>query len=399
MPHSLPLVFVALLTVPLAASASADEIHFTLREPYGILRHGIPVGELVRLPAAVPDGTAFRLLRDGQPVRAQFRNATPGQESDKWWLDFAGILDPFETAAFTIQYGPDTKPGPERERGHVLTQNDNAYVIANAPHIEWKVPRNLTGLLESVSYPPSEHLRPGAGGLMLRDVDGEQHPMGGVGTKSQVLRQGPTAVGLRFEKNETAEDLAGVKWTVDLVFPARVSWVEVDVHVDDPLHRVAALGWQLHLNLDPPDGKQPALAEFGASRTVYGSLNDGWQMELRALPSLEIPWQVWRGRAGELRLMEAAELKSVAPPEGWAHVMDRRRCLALAIEAFGRQGDERITIDANGTITAWREFAAPAENAKTMRSWFHFVKFPHQLGAATSPQSMQNPPVVRWTQP
>lgn len=393
-----PFIILALFAGPLAAISSAEEIQFTLREPYGIMRHGIPVGELVTLPAAVPEGTSFRLVRDGKPVRAQFRNAMPGQESDKWWLDFAGVLDPFETAAFTIQYGPETQPGPERERGHVLTENEDAYSIANAPYIEWKVPRDLSGLLASVSYPPLEHLQP-AEGLLLRDAQGNQHRMGGVGTKSRVLRQGPMAVGLRFEKTETAPELAGVSWTVDLIFPARVSWMEVDVRVDDPQQHVAALGWQLHLNLDPPTAKEPTLVDFGASRTVYGSLRPEWQMELRARPSLEIPWQVWRGKAGELRLMEAAPLKSAAFAEGWAHVMDRRRCLALAVSEFSKQGDEQLTIDADGMLSAWRTFAAEGGQEKTMRSWFHFVTFPHQLGAATSPQSMQNPPVVRWGQP
>ena len=76
--------------------------------------------------------------------------------------------------------------------------------------------------------------------------------------------------------------------------------------------------------------------------------------------------------------------------------MDRRRCLALAIEEFGRRGADRLTVDADGKLTAWREFAADGDAGKSMRSWFHFVHFPHQLGAATSPQSMQNPPVIEW---
>jgi hypothetical protein len=398
MQNKLALTIIALLTAPLATATVADEIQFTLREPYGIMRHGIPVGELVTLPAAVPDSTPFRLMREGKPVRAQFRNTTPGKESAQWWLDFAGVLDPFETAAFTIQYGPKTKPGPERERGHVLIENEDAYTIANAPYIVWKVPRDLSGLLESVSYPPLEHLQP-AEGLMIRDAQGNQHRLGGAGTKSRVLRQGPMTVGLRFEKTETAPELAGVHWTVDLVFPARVSWMEVDLHVDDPLQHVAALGWQLHVNLDPPSAKDPTLVDFGASRTVYGSLRPDWQMELRARPSLDIPWQVWRGQKGELRLMEAAPLKSAARPEGWAHVMDRRRCLALAVSEFAKQGDEQLTVDADGTLSAWRTFAAEVGREKMMQSWFHFVTFPHQLGAATSPQSMQTPLELRWVAP
>jgi hypothetical protein len=390
------LTIIALLAAPF--TASADEIHFTLHEPYGIMRHGIPVAELVTLPAAVPDSTPFRLLRDGKPVPAQFRNALPGQDSAQWWLDFAGVLQPHETAEFTIQYGPETKPGPERERGHVLSEEEDAYVIANGPHIAWRVPRDLSGLLNSVSYPPMEHLQPAAG-LLLRDAQGKEHRLGGAGTKSRVLRHGPTAVGLRFEKTETAPALAGVNWTVDLVFPARVSWIEVDLHVDDPQHRVAALGWQLQLNLDPPSAKEPTLVDFGASRTVYGSLRPGWQMELRAERSADYPWRVLRGEAGELRPMETAPFNSSAPAEGWAHVMDRRRCLALAIGEFSKQGDEQLTVDADGTITAWRNFAADAGREKALRSWFHFVTFPHQLGAATSPQSMQNPLELRWTKP
>lgn len=397
MPHRFrisALVFAVTASL-VAGDARGDELRFTIREPYGVLRHGYPQSVPFTLPQAVAADTPFRLLRDGRPVRAQFRPHATDGKSNRWWVDFPAVLAPHETAEFVIEYGTGIEPGPTRDKGHVLSQTDDAYVIANAPYISWTIPRDLSGLVKSVQYPPTEHLRDGASGLMLRDIDGKTHMLGGAGTTSRVIRQGPMAVALQFEKRETDPALAGVSWTVDLVFPARVSWIDVSLKLDDPQQRVAAAGWELRLNLDPPTGKTPTLVEFGASRTVYGALVNGRQMELIAAPKQ--PWRVLRGAAGDLQPMVTAPAGSTAAVEGWAHVMDRRRCLALAIDGFSKAGEDRLNVAADGTMVFWRTFGHEVPD-KSLRSWFHFVHFPHQAGAATSPQSMQNPPVVTFDQ-
>ena len=99
-------------------------------------------------------------------------------------------------------------------------------------------------------------------GLLLTDRSGNEHRTGGVRdgceVTARVIRNGPLAVGIRFEFVETNPALAGVRSTVDLVFPVFKSWVEVDWRVDDPQGRVAGLGAQL-------DG-QPGRANSNCSR-------------------------------------------------------------------------------------------------------------------------------------
>jgi hypothetical protein len=85
-----------------------------------------------------------------------------------------------------------------------------------------------------------------------------------------------------------------------------------------------------------------------------------------------------------------------AAPEGWLHVMDRRRCLALAVDQFAKDTDDVLTVSADGEVRVWREYAAaavqtPPLKTKSLRTWLHFVHYPPQHSAATSPRMMQTP--------
>jgi len=79
--------------------------------------------------------------------------------------------------------------------------------------------------------------------------------------------------------------------------------------------------------------------------------------------------------------------------------MDRKRCLALAVDRFAQHTNERLTAAADGSVRVWREYAAslegPSPPTKTLRCWLHFVHYPPQFSAATSPQMMQTPSIVR----
>jgi len=77
-------------------------------------------------------------------------------------------------------------------------------------------------------------------------------------------------------------------------------------------------------------------------------------------------------------------------------VMDRRRCLAMAVDHFAMGTDDRLSVSADGRVELRRSFpAARASAAKRLRFWLHFIPFPPQETAATSPQAMQNPVVAR----
>jgi hypothetical protein len=96
-------------------------------------------------------------------------------------------------------------------------------------------------------------------------------------------------------------------------------------------------------------------------------------------------------------------------PEGWVHVLDRRRCTAMAVADFGQTALvalDRIEIHGNGRFRFERRFLTekigqgiPKNPIKRLRFWLHFVTTPVQVGAVTSPQSMLAPLVVEWRRP
>ena len=416
---SLSVRLVAGVLVMLGAACrgeAAQRITLEVREPVGIARGSFPVATLIDLPEAVSPTTPFRLIAAGEPVNAQFRADTVGAATSRWWLDFTATLRPFQTRRYVIEYGDDVEPGPELETGHKLAIGDDAFVITNDPYIDWTVPRDLRGLLRSVLFRPIEHLQSDSVGLVLRDRERERHVLGGEGTTARVVRQGATAVALRFEGQGTGPLLSDVSWTVDLLFPVRVSWVEVTCRVDDPYGRVDALGLQLRLNLDNPTLESPTLVDMGAASTVYATLVGNHEMLMQAWPSeaddssrptreSNLPWLIFRGPPGRARAFVFGQSNVSDHAEGWIHVMDRRRCLAMAVERFAADYEERITVGADGSVTYWKDFVNPNDVAETgnrpvipskrLRTWLHFVHFPPQQSAGTSPQAMQHPLQVR----
>lgn len=372
---------------------SAERLELEVRETGGLARGGYPAHALLKLPRPVPATTKFRLLHGGKPVVAQFRPDREGATA-QWWLDFQTEMAPYEKRRYTVEFGGDVAAGPARSSGHKLTEAEGEFRIANAPYITWTVPRDLKGFLRSVDFPPSEFLRPDSPGLLLRDRQGRPHRFSGTG---RVLRQGPMAVALHFEKAESQAGLRDVRSTINLTFPAPVSWVEIDWTLDDPRDNVAAVGLQLHLRLEKASGAVPTLVDFGAPSTVYTSLRPGQEAELSAGPADVPPWKVRRGEPGRLTPF-ALGPKQSSPPrvEGWVHVMDRKNCLALAVDGFARDARDRISTTADGRVSLWREYARSKKAGhKRLHGWLHFVFFPPQFSAAASPQQMQTPLEVR----
>lgn len=407
--------------------SAAERLELEVREIAGIRRHE-PVSALITLPKPVPRNTPFRLLLDGMPVTAQFRPTGDDEQSAHWWIDFSTILGPYGQHLYAVEYGSDVRPLAESAKGHVLRQDADEFIIENAPYIAWKVPRDLKGLLRSVDFPPNEHLRPDSPGLILRDRAGGRHPLAGPGIEARVMRSGTRAVALRFAGGFDQGPLAGVRWTTDLIFPSPVSWVEVVCTIEDREGKIAAVGAELDLALDPPKADAPTLVDVGAWTQVYAALRQNEIVEMRAAPSRAQPGRtietnskdglelrsagdrcgVFRGPPDKLLLVaanysdepaDAATRQVMSAPEGWLHVMDRKRCLALAVDRFAQEAGERLTVTADGSVRIWREYAADngtqTPPQKTLRCWLHFVHFPPQFSAATSPRMMQTPPIVR----
>lgn len=378
-----------------AALHAAQRIEIDVEEPAGIRRFQYPVAMELKLPEAVARETRFRLLRAGKPALAQFRPAQSGEDVAQWWLDFPVDLLPYESTVYEIQYGPDVPAEPSRKQGHKLTASAEEFRIANDPHIAWSVRRDLGGLLTSVRAGELEYVRTARSGLLLRDGKGEQHAVGGSGgrpPKVRVTREGALAVGLRFEFTDILPELHS---TVDLTFPVFKSWVEVDWRIDDP--RGAAVGAEakFDVNLDPPTRRAPTLVDFGTIGLVYLSLGPAQQGQLHGDSRA---WQVLRGMPDRLEplVISPRQPSRYTPPEGWAHAMDRRRCLAMAVDHFASSSEDRLGVSADGHVELCRCFrVSEASAVKRMRFWLHFVPFPPQETAATSPQAMHNPVVTR----
>ncbi len=337
---------------------------------------------------------------------AQFRPGKADGRSARWWLDFATQLSPHESRTYRIEYGEGVEKGPERTTGHQLSERGDTFVIENAPYITWVVPKHLKGFLRSVNFPPSEHLRAESRGLFVTDSAGRQHLLGGDSTKSTVIRQGRMAVALRFEKTESKPELKGVRWTADLVFPTNVSWVEATLTVNDPRHRVAEVGMQLRQNLDKPTGRTPTLVDMGAAGTVYTRLVGEQQIELVATPAVRevrsknnaatvLPWRIFKGTPGQMRPFVFAAKAGARRADGWIHVMDKQRCLALSVFRFAGRRKGRIAATADGTVTVTsgspEDTQGAAGDRHSLRAWLHFVFFPPQQSATASPQAMQHP--------
>jgi hypothetical protein len=397
---------------PRPSLLAAGEVTLEVCEVAGLARGGYPMSHRLQLPQAVRRTTPFSLHDDrGEPVAAQFLPASEKPMEDVWWLDFPARLAPWECRRFQVAYGDGVQAAAEGRGGHRLSTTGQAYQVANAPYITWTVARDLAGLLRSVDFPPQEHLRPGSPGLMLRDRAGLEHVLGAGFHTGRVVRDGRRAVALRFTGAARDTALAGVRSRVDLVFPSPVSWVEVDWTLDDPGDRVAELGAALRLNLDPPRPEAPTLVDFGAGTWVYASLAADQAAELQASgkaatsPGPEVPWRVLRGPAGRLTPIAVAPARKSRPAlgpdsqaEGWAHIMDRRRCLALAIDEFGHEGAGRISLSGKGDVALWRQYdpqvAERPLRPKRFHFWLHFVHYPPQYSAATSPHMMQTPPRI-----
>lgn len=400
-----------LLAISPPSLRAADELWLEVRETAGIARGGCPVAHRLKLPRPVPRDTPFSLTDDqGAPLVAQFSPAGTAPLDDLWWLDFSAVLTPWQTRRYSVKYAEGVEAASQGTGGHRLTETDTEYQIENAPYITWKVRRDLAGLLRSVHFPPVEHLRADSPGLVLRDGQGREHVLGAGFHKGHVVRSGRRAVALRFDGAAAEAALEGVRSTVDLVFPSPVSWVEVDWTIDDPQGHVAGLGTQLHLALDEPRGDTQTLVDFGTGTWTYVALGAGQAAELEAAaiasgrPRPEHGWRILRGPADRmipfaLAPAEKDQVTAAPGPEGWAHIMDRRRCLALAVDDFAKSADERLTLNANGDVSLGREFStrpgAPSRGIKRFRFWLHFVFFPPQQSAATSPRMMQTPPEVK----
>lgn len=389
-------------------SAIAQTLKLEVRETAGIRRFGYPIA--IKLPESISGATTghFRLRDGDKPLPAQFRQEKNENDAGAWWLDFNVNMMPGEVRTFVLEYGPDVAEYAEPP-GLELEELPDGFIIRNRKYISWNLGRDLRGLLQSVAAGELQHLRREGVSLAIAGPN-EPYEIDAKAVHARVIRSGPLTIAIRYEFKPTSGPLAELKSAVDLTFPVSKSWVQVDWRIDDPRNRLDSIRATIAQNLDVPTEARPTLIDFGASSLVYMSLTQGMIGKLhantvrpRSNGSPSQSWEVLRGTKDRLGPFVNRPAGSVSgDAEGWAHIMDRGRCLALAVDEFGDAGADSIETTAEGDLTLARKFAsdeAGGLKVKRCRFWLHFVGFPPHLTAATSPQAMLSPLAVRVSEP
>jgi hypothetical protein len=376
----------------------------TVTETEGIRRFGYPVHAAFAVDRVLLDRGQFRLLQNDKPVSAQFSPHRDGEKGPaSVSVDFNVNHAPLEEVRYVIEYSPDGEA--LRPRAEMKAEIDKEAVrILHPGSLVFEMPRDLLGLLRQVRTGRTEYLRADSPGLFFADKDDIHYRAGGLcpdgtATTVRVTRSGPMAAALRFEGTEALRGGRSVSSVVEMEFPSSKSWVRVAWTVDDPNGHVAGLGAELNLNVQG----EPTLVDFGAGSLVYAQLRKGRTTLMRAGSlgrkdeAAQLAWTTLLGESNQLSpYVVAPKRKDVPPAEGWAHVMDRERCTAIAVAGFADVGQEsEIRIDADGRLRLGRTFArdglAVPRGPKRLTFWLHFVPMPVHVGAATNPQAMLAP--------
>jgi hypothetical protein len=357
-------------------------MEFRLRENAGLRRFSYPVRARFQTERAA---SALRLVEAGKPVAAQFTQMGPGSVE----VDFSASLLPWQQRVYRIEEGAGPAPRDTME----VVDTGSSFVVRHPSRLEFEVPNNLLGFLNAVRTPAVSYLRPGSFGLGLDYRDDIGFRAGGANhwgekTIGKVVKQGPLACALRFDGKVGLRGSRTVSSVVEMEFPRSKSWVEATWTLDDVENLVSGMWVEIDLEVEG----ERTLVDYGADSMVYAALRPGQRSGLRGAfrrSDSQYDWEVDVG--GE------AYASGRAPRlEGWAHVMDSRRATATAMADFARYPatQDRIEAGAGGKLVLHRTTGGLR---KELRFWLHFVSMPVQVGAATSPQSMQNPLLVDWT--
>lgn len=363
----------------LFASAALDAQTRTLRvrETVGLRRFSYPVRTRF-----LTGGNPLRLYENGTPVPAQF---TPAGDGDIE-MDFNVSLGPWEAREYTVREEKEVARDAPGEPMHVL-EEDSSFIVQHPTGLAWEIPKNLLGLIKSVKTGRTSYLRPVSQGLIIHYKDAIESRIGDAGSKTtgHVTKEGPLACALRFESTEGLRGGRAAKSVVEMHFPRSKAWVEVLWTIEDPEHSAASMSADLELNIEGP----PTLVDFGAGSMVYAALKKGQRAVLSAgAPQMGRP--LWT-----IDLDGSPYASGWTPPaDGWVHVMDQQRAVAAAMTDFAKTQQDSIDVSAGGRLRVRRNFIGGS--GRTLRFWIHVVGMPVQVGAATSPQSMQSPLAVEW---
>ena len=401
LPLAVVLAAVVGIAVPfLESTVAAGEFPLEVSETAGIRRRNDVI--TARLPVSqISDGeTEYRVLRGGEPIPAQFRRVERPGVAAELVVDFIDHFDPFESRRYVVETGsdPDQRRADEPGNGLELSEHLDGYRIRSGGTV-WMIRKDLQGLL-GFSWRDVPYVAVDPTGLFVISADGEiQRTAGGSPTSTgsvtaaSIERQGPIACALRFELGDWPP---GASSELVLEFVRTKSWVRGLWTIHGDSSGIKRMGVDLQLLLDDPE----SLVDFGAGDFVYATVTREQATRLQAGPRdrNHVPWEVTHStRDTMIPIVTASRRHDTPAVHGWAHVMDSRRCTALAVGRFGEETVDSINVDGRGRLAWTREWPEErADRSPRLEFWLHFVTMPVHIGARTSPRSMQEPLEVRW---
>jgi hypothetical protein len=317
----------------------------------------------------------------------------PGDRSVQWLaVDFNASPAPNATEQYAVEYGPAVERS-RITRGVMLTETEAVYQAG-----AYAVPKAGRPLLTSVKYGELEYLRPEGAALSFVDRSGATRAVREGSVQTRALKSEPVCVMLE-QRGEYAGAGGALPFRTTMEFVNSKSWIHLVHEIDDARGEVREVLLRMPFALET----EPRLFDFGVGSWLYGVLKAGQETTLtqRVAPAGAkngTDWVVTLGGAADATPY-AAGVPGDNRAEGWGHVMDARKVVALGVPGFAETpGECSIRLDHEGNcLIRWRPdpSAAGGSARRHVEAYFHFIPFPPQLTAATSPPAMLAPLVAR----
>jgi len=347
----------------------------TVRESHGIRRFVYPLSMLLRIPEAYRIAGLRLVGQDGQAVPLQVTPADPGRDS-LLRLDFAISMGPFETLNFFLCTGPPDACVDDPLRvveGKFIRNEQRRFVIA----------LDRLGEIQEVVYDGLSHLR--SPSSLKRN-----------GESPVLLNTSVHADGLPISARVTAhtqyED--GCMARSDAEISAYKSWVMLRYRLEKP-RTCDEIVFSLPLLASSPH----PTCDFGVGGGIYGKLQEGAAPDVAWHTDFSTDLVRWSlVSAGRMDYCGTVTDRKEYLSQRWFHVIDRGKALALAITHV--PDDCRTmtaTLSSRGAVTISFHLGKKASAPAEFGICCHFLNDIPALSAATSPQSILQPPSVEIT--
>jgi hypothetical protein len=376
--------------LPLSAQGRGT-VGFRVRETIGIRRTQYPVRARIPLRQGVlTSPTEVRLSANGADVPAQFSAASSWSDGSVQTLDvdFNASLEPEEERRYQLEYGAGISPAPSTARGLSVDEQTDAIQVGNV-----RFSRSGTPLLLSAAY-RGEAIGKGRNGIAVVDDRGRRHDLTTARDATMdVLKPGPLMVALRYSATLPIDEVYRAAVEVLIEMPNSKSWVKMTANVRDPGRRLRDISIETPFAFDA----FPWSWDFGTDSGTYGAFrtaNDGVLLTQMTAASGPTGWTIQTGAKQQTRPYETSAGRQVKAAAGWGHIQDARSVVAFAVDSFGRNpGTYTVGLTGQGQAS-FRYVPAAPPLVHQLTVYQHFVPTPVAVGAATSPTSMLNPPVV-----